>query len=379
MDFANQRKAYLLRTVQHMSYERIAERVVNIGGAKPSWGAVRDLCQGFSMKKACRPYKYKKCGRKPWKLTGDIQTFVLKRLLADRIRSVVTSTSLAEDVAKAKGVIVEASCIRKLLARKGYRWLPRATKRKYSPAQKQARLRFAVAVKRLSKKALRHKLAMALDGVVLSMPPADATERHNYCVGAFHYMWRKPGEADRPHLAGADKFEKQVPLDRAIPLWGGISEDGFQPVLWHRKKKVDNTEWAAAVREGKLSSAIRKLNPRRRSGPWTVLCDNESFLRVASCIRAYAQKRIALWDVPAKSPDLNPVEMFWGWARRQLRLKDLRDLKMKRPPLSKTAYVRRVKAMLRGAKAQKAAKQFARKFRGTCLEVIKRKGAAARN
>ena len=186
MDFANQRKAYLLRTVQHLSYERIAERVVNMGGTQPSWGAVRDLCQGFSAKRARRPYKYKKCGRKPWKPTKDIQTYVLKRLLADRLRSVVTSTSLAEDVAKAKGVILEASCIRKLLAKKGYKWLPRATQRKYSPAQKQARLRFAAAVQRLSKKALRHKLAMALDGVVLSMPPVDATERHNYCVGAFH-------------------------------------------------------------------------------------------------------------------------------------------------------------------------------------------------
>jgi len=291
----------------------------------------------------------------------------------------VTSTSLAEDVAKAKGVIVEASCVRRLLAKKGYRWLPRTMKRKYSSAQKQARLRFAVAVKRLSKKALRHKLAMSLDGVVLSMPPTDHTQRHNYCVGAFHYMWRKPGEANSPQLAGADKFEKQVPLDRAIPLWGGISEDGFQAVLWHGKKKVDNAEWSTAVREGKLSSAIRKLNPRRRSGPWTVLCDNESFLRHASCTRAYKQKRIVLWAVPAKSPDLNPVEMFWGWARRQIRLKDLHDLKMNRPPLGKTAYVQRVKTMFRGAKAQKMAKQFARKFRGTCLEVIKRKGAAAHN
>ena len=75
MDFANQRKAYLLRTVQHMSYQRIAERVVNLGGSHPSWDSVRDLCQGFSMKKACRLYKYKKCGRKPWKLTNRPSSF----------------------------------------------------------------------------------------------------------------------------------------------------------------------------------------------------------------------------------------------------------------------------------------------------------------
>ena len=34
--------------------------------------------------------------------------------------------------------------------------------------------------------------------------------------------------------------------------------------------------------------------------------------------------------LPPRSPDLSPVEMFWGWVRRQLRLKDLNDLKQKR-------------------------------------------------
>ena len=42
--------------------------------------------------------------------------------------------------------------------------------------------------------------------------------------------------------------------------------------------------------------------------------------------------------MPAKSPDLNPIEMFWGWVRRQLRLKDLEDMRQKLPTLEKTAY-----------------------------------------
>ena len=36
----------------------------------------------------------------------------------------------------------------------------------------------------------------------------------------------------------------------------------------------------------------------------------EIFLRHESSMRAYAPKNVLLWGVPAKSPDLNPIEMF---------------------------------------------------------------------
>ena len=96
-------------------------------------------------------------------------------------------------------------------------------------------------------------------------------------------------------------------------------------------------------------------------------------------MRAYAAKHVYLWGVPPRSPDLSPIEMFWSWARRQLRLRDLADLKKKRAPLGKTAYTVRLKTLLRGQKAQRVAGQCAGKFRSSCLEVIKNKGAAASN
>ena len=150
-------------------------------------------------------------------------------------------------------------------------------------------------------------------------------------------------------------------------------------MLRHERKKTDNEEWSAAVRAGNLTNAIRKINPHRRCGPWTVLCDNESFLRHESSLRAYSPKSVLLWGVPAKSPDLNPIEMFWGWVRRQLRLKDLEDMRQKRPILGKTAYKVRVKNLFRSQKVQTTAKKIAKKLRSSCLEVIKNKVAAATN
>ena len=58
------------------------------------------------------------------------------------------------------------------------------------------------------------------------------------------------------------------------------------------------------------------------------------------------------WSIPARSPDLNPIEMFWAWLRKELRKRDLEDLRLKRPVLSKCLYMRRVRAVLRTRKAQ---------------------------
>ena len=125
-----------------------------------------------------------------------------------------------------------------------------------------------------------------------------------------------------------------------------------------------------------MTDALRKVNPQRRSGPWAVLCDNESFLRHRRSMAAYAAKNVRLWEVPPKSPDLNPIEMFWAWARRQLRLMDLEDMRLGRAPLGMPAYVRRVKALFRRQKAQSVAKQCAMKFRSKCKAVVENGGAA---
>ena len=192
-------------------------------------------------------------------------------------------------------------------------------------------------------------------------------------------MWRKPSEANCPKLAGKNAYDKQVPVERAIPLWGGISEAGFEAVLWHPSKKTNTEEWTNAVQTGKLTDALRKLNPGRKNGPWTVLCDNESFLRASAARRACARRNIHLWDLPPKSPDLNPVENFWSWVRSRLREQDLKDLRAKRKPLGKTAYKSRLRKVLQSSKAKLVARNCVRKSRDVCKAVVERKGAAASN
>ena len=167
-------------------------------------------------------------------------------------------------------------------------------------------------------------------------------------------------------------------MSRAIPMWGGISAGGFHHVVYHADRKLDENEWSDVVRQGKLVAAIKALDPVNKRGPWWVIADNESFLRTALSKAAYRQQKIKLWGIPPKSPDLNPVEKFWGWVRKQLRAQDFADLRARRRVPGKTAYTLRVKKLLRSARAQRVASNIALGLKRVCKQVAKNKGAASK-
>jgi transposase len=192
--------------------------------------------------------------------------------------------------------------------------------------------------------------------MVLTVAPTGPTDRKNYCLHGETHMWRKRCEANKPELAGEDPFADQIPLARAIPLWAGISQQGYCEIIFHKTKKVNTEEWVKeGLKKGKLMAAVRKLQPTRPSGARRILCDNESFLSAKKCALFYKSKGIVLLQIPPRSPDLNPIEMYWAWVRRQMRLKDLEDLRCRRPALGKTATKARVRALLRTKKAQQVA------------------------
>ena len=73
-----------------------------------------------------------------------------------------------------------------------------------------------------------------------------------------------------------------------------------------RMRKTNQWEWFDAVQAGKLTGAIKTLNPAKRGGPYTVLCDGEGLLHAKMLQPLYRRKNIVLWQCPAKSPDLKP-------------------------------------------------------------------------
>ena len=379
LDFASQRQVALLRGVNGEKWVTIQNKVRNLQGEKPSLKLLQRLYRDISMAAGRRAYKYGKCGRKPWKVTKQVEAYVVRRLRYLRTRCVCTATTIQRDLAKDMGVALEVSTIRRVLTKRGYKWLPRSQKRAYSKAAMARRLAFAEAVVRLSSRQLRERLSMAMDGVVLSLPPADPVDRKNYCIHGTSHTWRKSSEAASPALAGQDPYGGQVPSTRAVPLWGGISAGGFSIVTFHSKRKLNAAEWVASVRRGALTWAIRNLSPVKADGPWYVLCDNESFLRARDSTAAHRHSKVTLWAVPARSPDLNPIEKFWSWLRTQLRQRDLADLQAGRPPMGRVAFKARVRAICRSQRAQRVARACALGLRKVCQEVVMKKGAMARS
>ena len=98
---------------------------------------------------------------------------------------------------------------------------------------------------------------------------------------------------------------------------------------------------------------------------------------VAAMRREHTLKRIKLWHIPPRSPDLNPVEQVWAHLKRKLRAMDLADAVSQRPLLGKTAYKLRVRRLVRSRSFQRIAANVAMGLKKTCKEVIRKRGAAA--
>lgn len=387
LDFTNQQKVVILRDKNKhlkngkkpMSWNKIAEQVENLQGEPSCEDVVKRVYERFNKKQGRVTYKYALCGRKAWVLTPEVKREIISQLLKLRHKTICTSTTLQQVVFQKLGVKVSESHIRSFLSSKGYHWKSRSQKRKYARKIMKLRKKWTQALKDKSEEAIRKHVTFAMDGVVLTVPPADKVERHNFCWHGETHMWRKDNEAASPELAGDDPYAKQVPLSRAVPLWGAISGAGFRELTYHASKKLSIPEWQNQVlNSGALMKACRELQPGRHEGPRRILCDNETFIKAKVCRQFYKKKHIVLMPIPPKCPDLNPIEQFWGWLRRRLRLRDLEDLRKGRPVIGKTAYRVRVKAILRSKAAQNVAKAKFNRLKKVCQEVFLKKGAASR-
>ena len=374
LDFETERDVVKMRD-KGMSWDDIAESVENLAGEPSTRDTVKRAYGNFKVKLGRSQYKFARCGRRKWLLTPEVQKFLLSSLLKIRRKTVCTSTTLQALLAKEKNVKLHDSTIRKFLKKSGYKWLPRAQKRKYSTEDMAARDKFARSVLRLSVAELKRKMSLSMDGVILTLPPRDPVDRHNFCKQGDTHMYRKPEERAVPELAGDEDYPHQIPLHRTLPMWGGISQGGVAVVAFHEKRKLNATDWAGLVGKGKLTAAIKSLKPVDKRGPWRVLCDNEKFLKATVSKKAFAKARVSPWFVPPRSPDLNPVEKFWAWLRKELRRMDLRDLVEKRRLLTRAQYQKRVRDLLRTEKARKAASNIAGGLRKVCKKVVDKGGA----
>ena len=146
----------------------------------------------------------------------------------------------------------------------------------------------------------------------------------------------------------------------------------------HANKKITTDEWVAAIDDGKLRAVMKDLNPESSAWHWTMRCDGEKFLHAPASRKVYQDCKVVVWKIPAKSPDLNPIERFWSWLRQELHTFDMADLKAGRPVAPNVAYLQCLRNILRSARSQAHAVACAKSLRKVCKEVVLKKGAGSR-
>ena len=80
LNFVNQRKVMLLRDGYGESWSRIASQVFNLKGERPSRVLVARVYKNFGRRKGRVSMRYDNCGRRPWKVTAEVKSFLVSRL-----------------------------------------------------------------------------------------------------------------------------------------------------------------------------------------------------------------------------------------------------------------------------------------------------------
>lgn len=137
MDFRNQRLV-VARRDQGWKWDDIRSVVRTLQKEKPSERQCRDVYKGFNKRLGRKKYNYKNCGRRPWKVTPAVRSYLVKRLRALRTKCICTASTLQRELKKEMDLTLDTSTICKILKAKGYRWLPRSQKPKYSKQDREA-------------------------------------------------------------------------------------------------------------------------------------------------------------------------------------------------------------------------------------------------
>ena len=377
LSFRHEVRVAKLRDVDGLSWSSIAGKVWNLAGERPDWKTCSRVYEKLQKRTKPKADAYKNCGRHK-KINEDDEKWLVQKMLQLRKEGPCTSQMLQRLLAKHKKVTVEASLVRRVLKRNGYKWLRKVQKPKFSKELKAERKHWADEVLTMTDAQLRAKLNFAMDGVVFTVPPKGLTARENHCRAEETHCWRKPSEGMKEECLGKNAYKKQGKPGTIVPLWGGLSADGFAVALWHEARNVTAEEWAEAVEACNLKEALETVNPGRR-GPWTLLTDNESFLRAPASQAAHRKARVRLWKIPPTSPDLNPVEKFWAWVRKQLVRMDLRDLRAGKAAVNKSGLKLRLQRLVKTQKAKTVAGKIAGGLKKVCTEVSKRGGGPAKS
>ena len=85
-----------------LAFAKIARMVRTLKGKRSTEDVVRRVYKRFSAKKGRVSYNYRRCGRKPWKVTKEFGAFLVRRLMQLRRKTACTSATLQAELYREK-------------------------------------------------------------------------------------------------------------------------------------------------------------------------------------------------------------------------------------------------------------------------------------
>ena len=331
-------RAHHLYTEEGLSYAEVRDEVHNMQGKRPSlksvWSGVKRTAEVLAGKagKLLPETGYKKCGRTDL-LTEAQKLQVLKFVQTWRSKRFCTCAYISKELRLG----VSRQTVTRCLAEFGYRWKPVSKKQRLSDKQLKDREEFWSKYGSKSSDWRVANMNLVLDGVTLTTAPKGLSKREKHAAQRIQHMWVKEGESLDNDLHTHNRYGIQ--LGTKVPLWGGFTGgSSFSLRLWTEKPKMDKDAWAKLIPDVKLAA-----DEREDGADPEVWHDNERFFPQPD---VYAQNGLQLARFPPNSGDLNPIETVWAWLRKDLAMRELKDLKEKKDVLTVAQFRARAAQIL---------------------------------
>ena len=219
------------------------------------------------------------------------------------VKDVIQESGLDQSIAKRRTISM-------YLNRAGYQHLQARKKGLLSESDKKIRTKYARNAKKILKdfpKFYTHDISFYLDGVSF-------IHKHNPLKTALQpksRVWRKRGEG----LEITSKGSKDLPGGRRLHLMVAVAY-GKGVILRKAYEKMDGPFFARFVKEN-LNLCFAKAGPRRRRQRIFVM-DNCPCQNSKVALSALESIECTRHKIPARSPDLNPIENIFHVVKKQL-------------------------------------------------------------
>ena len=144
------------------------------------------------------------------------------------------------------------------------------------------------------------------------MMPIIFSDESSIEIQEFKGIWRKPGTY--PPQTFYPRDVKQM----SVMIWGGIGPKGYRTKLLYFDKHINSDKYIQSLQTNKIFDDIKA----KFGDLWVWQQDNAPSHRSQKTIN-YLQYNIPyLFDWPAKSPDLMPIEQIWNYLKVKIRGKE---------------------------------------------------------